>query len=201
MGTGKSAGAYLGVLTVVLVAAGACTTFEVARPTSTPSPSTPAPAASTGATPGVLRPTSTPACRVTTPNGSTPPGEAPDQRNHGNGKIWTVLWPDGKVIVRDRGWIQPDGRIAMKWPWWRALDAAGPLTVTGRRLDAPAAPLEAMIPSGYGQAGFQATGLIFSTPGCWEVTGHAGGYALTFVTEVVLAPELTGQGSGAGTRP
>jgi hypothetical protein len=138
---------------------------------------------------------------VTTPNGNTPPGEPPDKSHHGNGKIWTDLWPDGKVIVRDRGWIQPDGRIAMKWPWWRALDAAGPLTITGRRLDGAAPPLEAWIPSGYGDAGFQATGLIFSTPGCWEVTARSGGYELTFVTEVVLAPELTGQGSGGGTGP
>lgn len=201
MGVGKTAGAWLSALTVVVVAASACSTFEVARPTSTPSPSTPAPATPSATAPEVVGPATRSACPVTTPNGSTPPGEAPDERNHGNGKIWTVLWPAGKVIVRDRGWIQPDGRIAMKWPWWRALDAAGPLTVTGRRLDAPAPPLEAVIPSGYGDAGFQATGLIFSTPGCWEVTGRSGGYELTFVTEVVLAPELTGQGSGGGTGP
>ncbi len=138
---------------------------------------------------------STRACLVTVPNGSTPPGEPPHPLHHGNGKIWTDLWPNGQVIVRDRGWIQSDGRIAMKWPWFRALDAAGPLTVTGRRLDAEAPPLEAIIPDGYGEVGFKVSGLIFSTPGCWEITAHSGRYELTFVTEVIVPPELTGEGS------
>jgi hypothetical protein len=140
-------------------------------------------------------------CPVTIANGSDPPGERHEQLHHGNGRLWTDLWPDGRVVVSDPGWIQPDGRIALKWPWWRSRDAAGELSITGRRLDAEVPPLEAIVPSGYGQTGFQVSGLIFSTPGCWEVTGHAGGYALTFVTEVVLAPELTGQASGGGTGP
>jgi hypothetical protein len=71
----------------------------------------------------------------------------------------------------------------MKFGWWRALP--GPkLTIEGRRLDAEAPPLRASIPDGYG-AQFQATGIIFPTPGCWEVTGRAGGASLTFVTRVV----------------
>jgi hypothetical protein len=60
----------------------------------------------------------------------------------------------------------------------------GSLTISGRRLDAPAPPLEAVIPSGYGGTGFQASALIFPTEGCWEVTGSEAESALTFVVEV-----------------
>ena len=55
----------------------------------------------------------------------------------------------------------------------------------GRRLDGDAPALEASIPDGYGNTGFQATGLSFPTPGCWEVTGRVGEASLTFVTWVV----------------
>lgn len=33
--------------------------------------------------------------------------------------------------------------------------------------------------------GFQVTGLIFPTPGCWEVTGIVGESKLSFVTLVI----------------
>jgi hypothetical protein len=71
----------------------------------------------------------------------------------------------------------------MKWPWWRL--ARGPLTIEGRRLDGAAAPLRAHIPAGYGQTGFQSSGLLFASPGCWEVTGHLGEATLSFVTMVI----------------
>jgi hypothetical protein len=45
--------------------------------------------------------------------------------------------------------------------------------------------LRAEVPSGYGDKGFQATALVFATPGCWEVTGRVGDAGLTFVTKVV----------------
>jgi hypothetical protein len=129
------------------------------------------------------------ACPVTSPNGSTPPGEKPGG-HHGNGALWTVLPTDGKVIIRPgvSGSIQPAGSLAMKFPWWRAV--RGRLTIQGRRLDAKAPPLRVSIPEGYGDSGFQATGLIFPTEGCWEVTGKAGEASLTFVTDVVRAQGL-----------
>lgn len=40
-----------------------------------------------------------------------------------------------------------------------------------RRLDASAPSLLAHVPEGYGNAGFQATGIIFPTEACREVTG------------------------------
>jgi hypothetical protein len=59
------------------------------------------------------------------------------------------------------------------------------LTIEGRRVDATAAPLRASIPQGYGWSGFQATGIIFPTEGCWQVAGKVGQATLRFVTLVV----------------
>lgn len=131
-------------------------------------------------------------CPVTLPNGSLPPGEKPPPPGHpndayGNGKLWTVLWRDGKTLVKPDQ-IDPDGTLDMKYPWWRGPGVRGPLTITGRRLDAPAPPLRAFIPIGYGDTGFQASGLLFPTEGCWEVTGKSGDASLTFVTLVMKVP-------------
>ncbi|HKC12415.1 MAG TPA: hypothetical protein VKI41_10320 [Vicinamibacteria bacterium] len=57
------------------------------------------------------------------------------------------------------------------------------LVVSGRRLDAEASPLKARIPCCY-PTGFQVTGLMFSSVGCWEISAKAGASALTFVTRV-----------------
>jgi len=64
------------------------------------------------------------------------------------------------------------------------------LRITGRRIDAPGAPLKANVPNGYG-SGFQATGLTFPTTGCWRVTGRFKRAQLTFtvlVTKSRLGP-------------
>jgi hypothetical protein len=122
---------------------------------------------------------------VTRPNGQAPPGETPKTAHHGNGTIWTTLWPEGTVVFEPDGPGQRsdlDGSLSMKWPWWREANGE-PLRIEGRRLDAKAPPLGASIPDGYFD--FQATSLIFPTPGCWEVTGRAGEASLIFVTRVV----------------
>lgn len=133
------------------------------------------------------RPSTVPqsACEVTRPNGQTPLGEASSPHFHGNGSLWTQLWPEGTVVFEPGGpgFVEPDGSLSMKFPWWRGV--RGQLTIEGRRLDAPAPPLRADIPSGYGDIGFQAAALIFPTEGCWEVTGRVGNASLTFVTRVV----------------
>jgi len=79
--------------------------------------------------------------------------------------------------------VRPNGSIWWKFPWWRLV--AGHLTITGRRLDAPAPPLEPRVPLGYGNIGFQASGVIFPTEGCWQVTAKIAHAALTFVTFVI----------------
>ncbi|MBK9604324.1 MAG: hypothetical protein IPO36_21200 [Anaerolineales bacterium] len=139
-----------------------------------------------------------PECPVTTPNGSIPPGETmADEGYLGNGKIWTSLWPEGKIIMYSYN-RNADGSLSMKWLWWRGV--SGPLSIEGRRLDAEAEPLRSFISSGYGDTDFQVSELIFPTTGCWEVTGHVGDASLTFVTEVVFeeatptpAPTITAE--------
>jgi hypothetical protein len=140
-------------------------------------------------------PTSTPlpaeilndGCPVSQPNGAVPPGERPEDASNvlGNGAIWVGLWPDGTVVFAPDGpgGVEEDGSLSMKFWWWRGVE--GRLAITGRRLDGDAPPLQASIPDGYGDTGFQATGLTFATPGCWEVTGRVGDASLTFVTRVV----------------
>jgi len=123
-------------------------------------------------------------CPVTLPNESTPPGARNWAREHsyGNGKLFTEFWPFGVVVAHPEQ-VNPDGSIEMKWPWWRGN--RGRLRIEGRRLDGHAEPLRAEIPSAYGLVGFQPSGLVFPTQGCWEVTGRVGDAALTFVTIVL----------------
>ena len=71
----------------------------------------------------------------------------------------------------------------MKFAWQRGV--RGALRIEGRRLDSVAPPLRAHIPNGYGDIGFQATAIIFPTPGCWEVTGRVGNASVTFTTKVI----------------
>jgi hypothetical protein len=70
----------------------------------------------------------------------------------------------------------------MKFGWWRLRP--GQLAILGQRLDGPAPAMRASIPNGYGDIGFQATALIFPTPGCWEVTARLGETNLNFVVLV-----------------
>jgi hypothetical protein len=71
----------------------------------------------------------------------------------------------------------------MKFGWWRV--ASGRLHITGQRLDGPAPPARAHVPDGYGDTGFQASGVDFPTEGCWEVTGTLPTTSLSFVTFVI----------------
>jgi hypothetical protein len=125
-------------------------------------------------------------CPVTVNNGRglTEPRKGGDHTNDGR-TLATSLWPDGTIMFTPggSGCVDPDGTLGMKWPWWRGV--RGQLTLEGRRLDGPAAPMRASIPAGYGPTGFQSTGLMFPTAGCWEVTGRVGAESLTFVTRAV----------------
>jgi len=138
-------------------------------------------------------------CPVTLPNERTRPSEvmgAIDDADRARGTPAETLWkpalhaglsPDGTIVFAPGGpgSIDPDGSLAMKFPWWREGGLRGKLKIHGKRLDAQAPPLRASIPEGYGNTGFQSTALIFPTEGCWEVTGEVGDKSLTFVTRVV----------------
>ena len=104
------------------------------------------------------------------------------QRAHGNGSLWVGgLWPNGIVIITPDD-VEPDGRLGMKFGWYRLT--SGFLTITGRRLDAPAPPASGLA-SGDRLTGFDASGVMFPTEGCWQVTGQVGRVTLTFVTFVI----------------
>jgi hypothetical protein len=123
----------------------------------------------------------------------TKPGKAPEDIGDrlfgssvafGNKDLWVGGLGDDGVIVADSRFVESDGSIGWKFGWWRILP--GRLTISGRRLDAPAPPARASVPDGYGPEGFQASGVSFPTEGCWEIRGSVGGSALTFVTFVLL---------------
>lgn len=128
-------------------------------------------------------------CAPTPPNGNSPPGEG-GTGHHGNGRLWTILWPDG-VIKADERFVRPDGSVGMKFPWWAKvpIDDAD-LTIRGRRIDGVAPPMGVEGPNpgwpetGFNGTAFWASGLIFPTEGCWRVTANVGGATLTFTTLV-----------------
>jgi hypothetical protein len=138
------------------------------------------------------------ACKVSVPNGIAAGPMNPGPSGYGNRQLSVGpfgLWPEGTVVFEPggSGFVTQNGSLGMKFGWQHA--ARGHLKITGRRLDAPAPPLRADVSDGQGEPGFVATHIIFSTPGCWEVTGQVGDAKLTFVTRVVKI------GDGPSWRP
>jgi hypothetical protein len=102
--------------------------------------------------------------------------------------IWVGVpadgWPAGGLVYRGRRpikgqktyWVRPQGTV---------------LRITGRRLDAEAAGVDADVPCCYG-SGFQIVALHFPTEGCWEVNATSGDRELRFVT--MVRPPVTPRG-------
>jgi hypothetical protein len=131
-------------------------------------------------------------CPVTVPQRASPSGF-----NYGNSRLRAVIWPHGHLvagILPDGGTfatINRGGSITAKLGWWRGVP--GRLTIRGRRLDAPAAPLRANVPAteNYGPTGFIPTFVTFPTTGCWKVTGKQGSAHITFVVSVTTVKHHT----------
>lgn len=130
-------------------------------------------------------------CQVTKPNGrylpdSSVPGRA--SAFYGNDSVATTLWSEGTITFRPGGpgFVLPDGSLQMKCLWAKARL---PMTIEGRRLDAPAPPLRSSVDHAFDSDDFQPSALIFPTPGCWEVTSRVGRSTLVFVTKVVKIGE------------
>jgi hypothetical protein len=110
------------------------------------------------------------------------------------GEFWygtEALWTEVRLDGMWRG-LPYGGSYTQKVFWWRQgydwrTEQQPDLTVTGRRLDAPAPPLVASratnaFAGDIGSA--MLTGVDIPTPGCWEITGHYAGTELSFVVWV-----------------
>ena len=140
--------------------------------------------------PAIVDATPTPAtsisdCPVTQPQ--SPPFKAPPPYSasapwpryfwYGTEQLWTVIPANGT------------GSSVQKLLWWRQGyswkdDPTPQLTVTGRRLDGPAPPLNAHEATNAFAEDIQSAMLVgadFPTPGCWEITGRLPHQQLSYV--------------------
>ena len=71
-------------------------------------------------------------CPLTLPNGRTPPNGKWSGMNHGNGKIWTALWPHD-VVIATPDEIEKDGSIGREFQATeiRVLDQSGAEVLPG----------------------------------------------------------------------
>jgi hypothetical protein len=123
------------------------------------------------------------ACPVSEPAWLLPPDDSAVQNEPAYGyyfvnedrSIWAAAWWEGQ----EENYLIPGEDI--KTGWFRPAGAT--LEITGQRLDGKAPALEAHVPCCY-PTRFQATGLLFPTEGCWEVTARAEDSALKFVVWV-----------------
>ena len=126
------------------------------------------------------------ACPVTRPDPQiTPPpivDNAPPGILYGNAVLWVGLPPGGEALLLR----QPDGTFSRKFMWWRLKP--GRLTLEAKRLDAATPLVHGDVDQAYGESGFQATGIAFSSEGCWEITGRLGSDSLSFVILVKEKP-------------
>jgi hypothetical protein len=124
------------------------------------------------------------ACPLAEPIWAKPPADSAVQGSpefgyyfvNEDSSIWASAWWTKQDDYHLR--VSPEG---IKVGWFRPAGAA--LEITGQRIDAQAPALEAHIPCCY-PTRFQATGLIFPTEGCWEVTAKAEDSELSFVVWV-----------------
>lgn len=119
-------------------------------------------------------------CRVTRQN---------IEGGYGNEALTVGIPPDGRFVFKPGGAgfvAVSDGALGIKVGWDRLR--RGYLRIEGRRLDGEAAPARSAF-SDYDDFGFQATYVIFPTPGCWEITGRVADASLTFVVFVVKIGE------------
>jgi hypothetical protein len=130
------------------------------------------------------------------PMGGPPAGNTAGTSAYGNGKLFVWALDLRGTIVVTPDFVNPDGSIGWKFPWMRVVP--GSLTITGQRLDAPAPPLRSYVPAGYGDVGFQASGVTFPSEGCWRITGKVDHTAVTFVNLVITAAH---RGLLRGLRP
>lgn len=125
--------------------------------------------------------TSAAACPVTEPAWAKPPDDPAVDGEPAFGyyyvnqdrSMWASAWWTEAEEYQLRA-----GEEGVKVGWFRP--AGAPLEITGLRVDGQAPPLDAHVPCCY-PTRFQATGLIFPTLGCWQITAEAGESEISFV--------------------
>ena len=164
--------ALICLLIVILLTA--CTTTRTASQT----PPAPTPIVSSIQTPSAN------ACSLTEPTWAKPPEDSAVQNPPAYGYYFinedSSIWASAWWTKQDENYLRA-GEEGIKVGWFRPAGAT--LEVTGQRLDAQAPPLEFHAPCCY-PTRFQASGLGFPTPGCWEVTARAEDRNLSFVVWV-----------------
>jgi hypothetical protein len=200
----------IGLLTVLLSACGVATSSAAANkpPAAQPTVAQPtvAPSAATGqsaagqftATPNTNVMSNTPSkgCPVTRPPDQLfrPPapyqryGPSPDSFWYGAESLWTAVPKTGVWSGLPHN---PEG-FTQKVFWWRegyvwTEEPEPRLVVSGRRLDATAAPLNVSRATNAFAEDIQSAMLVgvdFPTLGCWEITGEYAGTKLSFVVWV-----------------
>jgi hypothetical protein len=137
-------------------------------------------------------------CPVTKPpvRPFIPPAPWPDEKHPGEfwfgaRKLWTVLRADGTWKGLPH-YTPDDPAFRQKRFWWRHGNDARPeseqkLTVTGRRPDAPAPPVNVdHSRNGWPRLDqtFKVVGVNFPTLGCWEIKGQYQDAQVTYVVWV-----------------
>ncbi len=183
---------------VLLAFISACASIETDSSTRISPNTSDAPRATPTATHAPLTKAAMASCPVSLPNVIETPHphfvSTTNRYQNAGATIFTVLWPEGRVIFEPGGpgFVLPDGSLSMKWGWFRTIP--GKVLISGRRLDAPAPTMPLImlrgVPDGYGSTGFHAGALIFPTEGCWEVTATVAGDSLTLVTLVIKVGDL-----------
>jgi hypothetical protein len=105
-----------------------------------------------------------------------------------NTAAWSKTWyrsPDGAIWASETGLRKYTGKSS-KVLW--AKPAGSRLQVQGRRLDGEAPPLGVHMPCCYPDD-YQASGLTFPTPGCWEIEAKAARAEWRFVVYIAPGPE------------
>jgi len=131
-------------------------------------------------------------CRVTTPNGIVAGSSERNENSYGNALLSVGpfgLWPNGTVVFKPggAGFQTQEGALGMKFGWRRGI--RGKLHVSGRRIDADVTPLRfETCPNN--DTSLVASYLIFSTPGCWEVTAQIDDREDSKITFVTLVEKI-----------
>jgi hypothetical protein len=99
-----------------------------------------------------------------------PPDDAAVNSVTGQGEYFVnedrSIWASAQWVM-DKEYLLAERENGIKVGWFRPAGAT--LEITGQRLNGNSPPLEAIVPCCY-PTRFQASGLIFPTEGCWEVT-------------------------------